>query len=46
MRSFSDFLTVLSLVRGYVDVANYADKDYLDEAASALEAAQSVVLRV
>ena len=42
---FSDVIEVLSLVRGHDDIAGYAAEDYLDEAVSALEAAQSDVLR-
>jgi hypothetical protein len=43
---FSDVITALSLVREHDDIAGYAAEDYLDEAVSALEAAQSDVLRV
>ncbi|UBF21579.1 hypothetical protein HRTV-24_gp93 [Halorubrum virus HRTV-24] len=42
---FSDVIDVLSLVRGHDEIAGYAAEDYLDEAVSALEAAQSDVLR-
>ncbi|UBF21719.1 hypothetical protein HJTV-2_gp99 [Haloarcula virus HJTV-2] len=42
---FSDVIDALSLVRGHDEIAGYAAEDYLDEAVSALEAAQSDVLR-
>ncbi|UBF20289.1 hypothetical protein M1M41_gp042 [Halorubrum sodomense tailed virus 4] len=42
---FSDVIDALSLVRGHDEIAGYAVEDYLDEAVSALEAAQSDVLR-
>ncbi|QIR31249.1 hypothetical protein M1M18_gp051 [Halorubrum virus Serpecor1] len=42
---FSDVIDALELARDDDDVAGYAAEDYLDEAVSALEAAQSDVLR-